>query len=256
MKNQNYIFLHTLVEVISLLLNSKMLPSQLKHISLFILAKHKHSNSCYYNYNPYKVSKQLGFSPTKWKNQINYYLEKGWCRISMSRSGGRNLVFNTLDQVLDGPLKGLRVRPDQWTAHDIHNQLLITILQNSEKQQKFVAKVKSDLYNPMNIRAHKKALRLSKTHGIELKQGEKADDRFKLSIFSLAKLFGCSTSTASRITDCLQAAGHLSKVPEFKNLGLCPSKILSKLEMPGVFYFKGFAYKREVNEYVLNYSSV
>lgn len=253
MKHLNYKFLYILVIYYYYLIISPMEPDQLKYLKHFILAKRKHVNSCFYEYSPYKLSKQLGFSSTKWNNCVSKFLEWGWCREEISRSGGVNLVFNPLSTVLTDDLKGFKLGEGQWKAQDIYQQLLITLLKNKRDQQEFVVKIKSDLTKPTNIASYKRAKRLASKHGITIKKSEKADSRFVISIYSLAKLFKCSISQASKLMHKLQEDGFLSIITNLSRIDVAiPNTLFKRLDLPSsCFFYKGSVFKRELNEYLI-----
>lgn len=232
-------------------LNISMEPNQLKLISHFIFLKQKHSNSCIYNYTPSNLSKRFGHSKGKWEKHVRKFIKQGWCREHKSRAGGLNLVFNPLEKVLPTELQDFVANPDQWTARAIHNQLLIFILSNQEKKQKFVAQIKSDLTKPKSVVSYKRALRLSKRFNIRVKTGEKIDPRFVISVYSLGKLFNCSISYASKIMHRLQEDGHLSIIKNISKIST-PKISFRYLDSPSSFFsLHGYSYKREMNEYVI-----
>ena len=250
----NYRILHTLVFRINHLFKSIMEPNQLKHISHFIFLKQKHSNSCIYNWSPKVLSNRFGHSKTKWKRLINIYLNLGWCREEISRTGGSNLVFNPLERALPIEFRDFVANPAQWTARDIHNQLLIFILSKEEKKQKFVAKIKSDLTDPLDVKAHKTAKKLARKYNIVVKPGEKIDQRFVISVYSLGKLFNCSSSYASKLMKKLQEGGLLNIIKNVSKVGALPTISFKYLDSTSSFFnFHGQVYKRELNEYIINY---
>jgi DNA-binding MarR family transcriptional regulator len=229
--------------------------NDIKLLSLFIFAKQKRGNGCHFNYSNHKLSKQIGFSTTKWARHIKIFIEKGWCRTDISKSGKVNLIFNPLNKVMPQGFRKFRPDPKRLTVRDIKDQLILHALSREANKQKFIVQIKSDLKQATDHIILKKAKRSAKKHGIASNnnEAEKIDDRFIISVYSLAKVFETSISTASRFMNKLADDGLIDIISNVTKIrdGVS-SGFFRSLNLPACYYYdQGQIFKRELNEYRL-----
>lgn len=221
----------------------------LKHYAVFLKLKGLSRKSCIFSYTQEKLAATSGMSRSAIRKYVKFFLSNNWCRI---HSG--NLIFNKLCSFDENKQKLIIPVNVNKPIKEILSNLYLLILKKKQIQFDKFKKLKRDLYLSQDTFASKKAEWLVEKLGVEVDNLPNANDKLKLSVTGMSKLFGnCSKGKAAGIIKQLKLSGAVKCITGKRTVIKMPNKQCIEAYMeanPNTYTYKGFVWKVECNSYV------
>jgi hypothetical protein len=195
------------------LLKHLVATGKLTRYCYFVKFKAHFSNSLYYNYSAGNLAKIHGHGIRTVQNQVDFFLKHDWCWIDRG-----HLKFRSLTDIIR--IEKLDARSFTKTNIDVTNvraariQLLRLLFEDNLRKQEFIMRMKSNLHNPKDLKAHKSAVRWGRK---QLSPGVRSSS-LTISLARMSSLFNCSLTTANRIKQKFKDAGWYEFFRQFSVL--------------------------------------
>ena len=230
-----------IIDINSILVEEMIKEDHLTQLAVFIKLKSLFSNGCVYNHSYKRLSVVSGISINTLKKCINFFKEKGWCRVH-----GKNLVFNKIFNI-DGnkEKKLIKIRLNKTENYrELVKRLKLVVVNACAERFKYIKQLSRDYNNPQRGRGKFYQSAKKRVARIGLKEiGENV--RFSISNFKIGALIGGkSKSSASRLmkwgkdnmvlkseTNIMNASAFLNQGSRFngKKTGIIHSRKLNSL---------------------------
>lgn len=186
-----------------------------KPLGLYYLVKAKYKNSTFYNYTPYRLSKQTGLHHKTVKRYVNKLIEHNLAEIN-----GKNLVMKK-------PLENSRTITIQTAPYmsfeSILRRIRYQLIQDNLRQQQFMIAVNfGKSFDKLNSSDKKKAIKRFQNKPIELE----SEITTAITCNSAGRLFGRSRITANRYihdlikNNYINVKNKIIRIAPLNNLGI------------------------------------
>ena len=186
-----------------------------KPIGLYYLVKAKYKNSTFYNYTPYRLSKQTGLHHKTIKRYVNKLIAHNLAEIN-----GNNLVMK---KPL-GKSRSVTIQTAPYMSFEsILRRIRYQLIQDNLRQQQFMIAVNfGKSFDKLNLTDKKKAMKRFKDKPIELA----SEITPVITCNSASRLFGRSRITANRYihdlvkNNYIEAKNKIIRIAPLKSLGI------------------------------------
>jgi len=221
----------------------------IKSFALFLILKGRTKRGIFYNWSIKSLSNDTGFSAHLLNKNIKLFIKLGWVVES-----GKNLVFRAMKHFDENKHKQFfKIQITKSSKiKEVVMAIRFDIMKNKHSKYEFLRQVTRDYKEPTNQKSHKRAIRIVNRIGVDKLPKENAN--YTVSMNTLAKMFGCSSSTAYKEIQSFKNLVGFNCVPQ-KSLyhSHCnkPVVIKSILDtVKGSYWLNGVVYIKQCNQYV------